>query len=193
MTERRCLFSRETVPTDGMIRFVVSPDDVVTPDIRGRLPGRGMWVTADRAALIDVCDKGQFNRGAKRKVTVPDALPDMVADLLEKRVLELMSLARRAGQIVMGFDSCRSSLRSKKLPALYLHALDVSDDGKDKLLRITKAREIIDLPGLTAEQQGRVWGGSAPVMHQVVYSGGLSRQIRAELGRWHGVRNPDQR
>ena len=75
--ERKCIVTGEVQPKAGLIRFVVGPDNQVVPDILGKLPGRGMYVTADRAAL-DAAGKGQFSRSAKQPVTVPDHLAEEV-------------------------------------------------------------------------------------------------------------------
>src|SRR6056297_3507383 len=96
--ERRCIATGESQPKAGLVRFVVGPGDVVVPDILERLPGRGIWVAADRDALTLAIRKGLFSRGAKKKVTVPDGLFDQVESGLVRRVVELVSLARKSGQ-----------------------------------------------------------------------------------------------
>ena len=101
--ERRCLVTGETGPKAGLIRFVIGPDDVVVPDVLGKLPGRGLYVTADRAALQAAVKKRAFARGARRAVTVPEGLVDTVEAALARRVIDLVSMARKAGNAVCGF------------------------------------------------------------------------------------------
>ena len=100
--ERRCLVTGETGPKAGLVRFVVGPDHSVVPDVAGKLPGRGMYVTASRP-ILEQARKGQFARAAKAPVTVPDALADEVERLLAHRVVELVSLARKAGVAIAGY------------------------------------------------------------------------------------------
>ena len=96
--ERRCIATGDHAPKTGLIRFVVGPEGEVVPDLLNRLPGRGIWVSADRAALEKAAGKGLFSRAAKAAVKVPDGLVARVEQALAARVVELISLARRAGQ-----------------------------------------------------------------------------------------------
>ena len=101
--ERRCLVTGDRGPKAGLIRFVVGPGDEVVPDIVGRLPGRGLWLSADRTVVETAVSKRAFARGAKRAVTVPPDLADRVEGALARRVIELVSLARKAGTAVAGY------------------------------------------------------------------------------------------
>jgi predicted RNA-binding protein YlxR (DUF448 family) len=95
--ERRCIVTGDVQPKAGLVRFVVSPEGMVVPDLAGKLPGRGIWVTADRTAIETAAKKGLFSRAARMPVTVPEGL----AGLVEKgracrgRVREGQGLARR--------------------------------------------------------------------------------------------------
>ena len=100
--ERQCAVTRERLAREAMLRFVLSPDGVVTPDIAARLPGRGVWVTAERRHVDTAAAKGAFARGFKSAVTVPDGLSDLVERLLLKRCIDLLGLARKAGLAVTG-------------------------------------------------------------------------------------------
>ncbi|MFN7164111.1 MAG: DUF448 domain-containing protein, partial [Hyphomonas sp.] len=111
--ERQCAVTRERFPKEAMVRFVLSPDNVVTPDIAARLPGRGVWVAAERRHVDTAAAKGAFARGFKGAVTVPDALSDFTERLLLKRCVELLGLARKAGLAIQGHDQVRDALRGK--------------------------------------------------------------------------------
>jgi len=100
--ERKCIATGEVQPKHGLIRFVVGPEGQIAPDLAERLPGRGIWVAADRAALDKVVKKGLFSRAAKQPVQVPDDLTDLVEALLAQRVVNLISLARKGGRAVSG-------------------------------------------------------------------------------------------
>ncbi len=95
--ERKCIVTGESQPKAGLIRFGLGPEGQVVPDVLGRLPGRGMYVVADRAAIAKAAAKGLFARAAKQPVMVPADLADEVERQLAKRVVELISLARKAG------------------------------------------------------------------------------------------------
>ncbi len=135
---RRDITSGETVDTDGLIRFVVSPEGVLTPDLLQKLPGRGMWVDASRAALEIAIKKNIFSRSAKRQVKADPALIPLVHDLLRRRCLDLLGLARREGGIVNGFEKTLASIRSGKA-AWIVEASDGSEDGRRRVLALAAA------------------------------------------------------
>ena len=98
--ERRCVVTGETGPKAGLVRFVVGPDDTVVPDVAGRLPGRGIWVSADRAVLERAVAKRMFSKGAKRQALVPDGLVAQVEAALLRRLQDAIAMARKAGALV---------------------------------------------------------------------------------------------
>ena len=97
--ERHCALTRTLKPVDDMIRFVVGPGDEAVPDIKRKLPGRGIWITASRAALDDAVKRGVFARGFKRNVRVAADLPAVTEHLLEQSALDALAIAGKAGQV----------------------------------------------------------------------------------------------
>jgi len=63
VSERRCIASGKVQPTTGMIRFVVGPESEIVPDVLGKLPGRGIWITAERAALEKAFENDEIVTG----------------------------------------------------------------------------------------------------------------------------------
>ncbi len=186
-SERRCLVTGARGAKSGLIRFVVDPDGRVVPDLVEKLPGRGMWVSAERAAVEKAARKGLFSRAAKRAVTAEPALAERVTALLAARVVELVSLARRAGQAVAGFEKTKALLESGAACCL-LQAADGSPrerarlrppEGEDTLVR-----------DLTASELGLAFGRDR-VIHAALVSGGLGERVRYESARLSGMkRNP---
>jgi len=130
--ERRCIVTRDTGPKAGLIRFVAAPDGEIVPDLAGRLPGRGIWVSADREVLAQAAAKGHFARAARRQVRVAPDLADRVEALLVARVVDLLSLARKAGQAVAGLEKTRDALVSGGA-VLLLQAVDGSARERGRL------------------------------------------------------------
>ena len=102
--ERRCLATGDRTPKFGLLRFVVSPDGEVVPDLGERLSGRGLWLSSDRDALKTAVDKKLFARAAKAEVTVPSDIADRIETMLMKRCQDIIGLARRSDLLVIGFD-----------------------------------------------------------------------------------------
>ena len=110
---RRCIATGESRPREALLRFVVGPDDVLVPDVAGRLPGRGLWLTARRDMMEVARSKKLFARAARCAVRAPDGLADQVEALLARRCLELIGLARRAEAAVAGFEPTANIVRKK--------------------------------------------------------------------------------
>jgi len=77
-TERMCVVTRQVRPVDELIRFVVAPDGAAVPDLKRKLPGRGLWVTATHGAVADAAKRGLFSRGFKKNVKAAPSLADLV-------------------------------------------------------------------------------------------------------------------
>ena len=111
---RRCIVSGALRPKEEMIRFVIGPDGDVVADLDGSLPGRGLWLSAERDMINTACARKVFARAAGAPLTAPPGMADRVEGLLARRCLDLVGLACRAGQAVAGFDRTRAWLRAGK-------------------------------------------------------------------------------
>jgi len=143
--ERRDIVSGEVMPEAGLIRFVTGPDGSVVPDLARKLPGRGMWVAADRESVAAAVKKNAFARSAKAQIRAATDLPDMVERLLRQRVLSGLGLARRSGDLTSGFEKVSSAISSGKA-AWLIEASDGAADGRRKIL--AQARKAARPPGL---------------------------------------------
>lgn len=184
--ERRCIVSRETQPRHGLIRFVVSPDGLLAPDLAEKLPGRGIWVSADRAALEEAVKKKLFSKVARRDVTLHDNFVEFVEAGLADRVVHLVSLARKAGGAVCGFEKVKSWLAEERARVL-LQASDGSERGKGKLWTPEGGRWF---GHLTSSELGLAFGRES-VIHGALAGGGLSQRVVEEAQRLKGVRETD--
>jgi predicted RNA-binding protein YlxR (DUF448 family) len=184
MPERRCLVTREVKERDRMVRFVLDPAGRVVPDVDERLPGRGMWLSADRNVLKRAVAANLFARAARGRVQVAADLAEQVERLLVSRALNCLGLARRAGQVAMGFDQVRSCLRSSSA-AVLIAAADSAADGRRKLRQLAP-----DLPLITAFSRAELGAalGREGIVHVAVAPGGLARRLIAAVRRLAGFR-----
>jgi uncharacterized protein len=136
MNDRTCIVTRSTAAPEDMIRFVPSPDGVVVPDLKRKLPGRGCWVRAERALVDRAAAKNLFSRALKREIAVPDDLGGLIDRQLAALALGALGLARKAGQCVTGAAKTEASVRSGNALAV-VHAREAADDG---IRKITQAR-----------------------------------------------------
>ena len=200
--ERRCIATGARSAPGKMVRFVLSPDGDVTPDVALRLPGRGAWVMAQRAAVDKAVASGAFSRAFKAQAKADPGLADQVATLVAARVLHHLGLGRRAGDVLCGFEIVREALKSEGCACL-VEASDGADDGRDKLVQILRAREAArvekpDLPNsvesclspalagcFTAEELGMALGRER-VVHACVRAGRFADVWLSDLVRLSG-------
>jgi len=131
-TERTCALTREVRPISELVRFVVGPAGEAVPDVKRKLPGRGIWVTATSAAIADATERNVFARGFRREVHVPQDLAAQTERLLERAALDALAIAGKAGAIVGGFAKVEVALGRDSVLAL-IRAADAADNGKRKL------------------------------------------------------------
>jgi uncharacterized protein len=184
-TTRRCLVTGVVRPKAALIRFVVSPDGHIVPDIAARLPGRGLWLTARRDIVAQAVAKRLFGRAARRPVVVAEGLADQVGNLLAARCRELIGLARRAGEAQMGFVKVEKLLASGSA-GLLLGASDGARDGRGKLR--ARAPELAERAALTAAELGGAFGREQ-VVHVALRAGPLAEALARELDRLDGFRS----
>lgn len=188
-TTRMCAVSREVRPITELIRFVVAPAGEVVPDIKRRLPGRGLWITASRQAVAEAVRRHHFSRGFKKNVRVPPSLADDTEALLARSTVEALGIAAKAGQVVSGFAKVESALsqhQGRSALSALIHASDGAADGIRKLDAL--ARQVAAAKGqsegqppalpivtcLTSEELDLALG-RANVIHAAVLAGPASK------------------
>jgi hypothetical protein len=182
-SERKCLVSQVSSSKEGLIRFVTSPDGVVVPDILEKLPGRGYYVTADRKILEEAVRLKVFNRAAKIQASIPVDLINEIDRQLARRVVDLVSIARKAGKAVTGFEKVKGWLSEGRAKIL-LQASDGSERGKGKLWTPEGGRFF---GCLTSQELGLAFGRGHAI-HSALSSGGLSERVVHEAARLRGLR-----
>ena len=181
---RRCAVTRERLPKEQMIRFVISPERVVVPDIAAKLPGRGIWLSARRDVIETARMRGAFSKAARAQVTVPT---DLCADLcvvLTRRIGDTLGLARRAGQAVSGFVKAREWIVAGRV-GLVIQARDGSSDERARFLG-GRGAELPVVAPLEGAQLGTIFGREH-VVHVVVAPGRLASMLRIEAERLAGL------
>ena len=189
MRERRCIVSGEIMPDSRLIRFVAGPDGQVVPDVAAKLPGRGLWVSATRAAITQAAEKKLFAHAAKANVAAGSDLADRAEKALVARMLGDLGIARRSGTLVLGFDNVLRALDGPRPPALMIEASDGSRDGKRKLYNAAHARgmkpKVVDC--LSSAELGLALGREN-VIHAAVQPGGLAERLTFDAERLQGFR-----
>jgi predicted RNA-binding protein YlxR (DUF448 family) len=180
-TARMCAVTRQVSPIDDLIRFVVGPSGDVVPDLKRKLPGRGLWLSASHATVSEAVKRKVFSRGFKREVRVSPTLADETERLLVRAVIEALAMAAKAGQVVSGFTKAEDAIGQRDMVAL-LHASDGAADGIRKLgakldaqTRQTaentgKSHDVPVIAALTSEELDLALGRSN-VIHAAVLAG----------------------
>jgi len=190
---RQCAVSRESLSQDELIRFVRSPDGLAVPDVAAKLPGRGAWIKADRQSIEKAVKADAFSRAFKAKTPAVDDVAALIEAQLVKRCIGMLGMARKAGDVVIGFDQVRSYLR-KDAPGWLLEASDGSEDGRNKVHFLAKA--LYETPrtagALTSAELGMAFG-RARVIHAVLQEGPLSDTFDTAYRRLTGFRAAPER
>ena len=183
--ERRCIVTRETEVKAGLVRFVVGPDDQVVPDVLEKLPGRGMWVSASRKAIDEAVKKGLFARAAKSPAKADAGLADQVEGILARRVVDMLSMGRKAGRAVAGLEKVKTWLIDEKAVVL-LQASDGSERGKTALRPPDGEETLIDC--LTSSELGMAFGRDT-VVHAAMTKDGITNRVLYDAARLAGLRS----
>lgn len=182
--ERFCAVTRAVKPVDDMIRFVPGPDGVV-PDLKRKLPGRGIWITATKSALADAVARKVFARGFKREVRVAPDLPEVTERLLVRAALDALAIAGKAGCMVAGFAKVEAALSRDKVVAL-IHGSDAGSDGVGKLAGTLRQRpdadRIVTVTAFSSPQLDLALGRSN-VVHAALLASPASNTFLARFHR----------
>lgn len=179
---RRCVVTRDSGPKEAMLRFVLGPDRVLVPDLEGRLPGRGMWLSAEADVLERAMKRGAFARAARGTVQL---LPDLrlrIEDGLRRRVRDFVGFARRGGQAICGREAVREWLQAGKAGLL----VEASDGSAPERARLVGGSGVAVVAPLPAAMLGAVFGRDH-VAHVAVAPGRLAMAIAIEAGRLAGI------
>lgn len=187
--ERTCIITREAQSPAELIRFVLGPDQQVVPDLRHKLPGRGVWVTARRDMVEQAVQRRLFSRAFKTEAKASQTLPQDIESLLRDDLRQGLSLANKAGNVITGFQKVEAAITVKPIVAL-IHAAEAAEDGRRKLanpLRKRLGEAISSFPViqvLSIDELDLALGRSH-VIHAALVAGAGSDGF---LNRWHRYR-----
>ena len=187
---RFCAVTRERLPIEALIRFVEGPEGQIVPDLRTKLPGRGVWVSLARSRLTEAIASKAFQRGLKRPVQVDAGLPVLVDNLLLKYALDALSFANKAGSLILGYERVLQTIAEHKAMRLF-HASDAGADGVAKLdskYRMAASQgEMVTVPPSSIDcfsiAQLSLALGRSNVVHGALIDAPASRNFIEQTGR----------
>jgi len=182
--QRRCILSRRECSTAYLIRFVAGPDNRIVPDLAERLPGRGLWLSANRAALDEARANGSFARAARAAVTLEEELAEQVGEQLAARALNYLGLSARAGAIAIGHDQVRADLSARRA-AVLLQATDGAAPARARLRALANGLPAVEM--FTRGELSRALG-RADAVHVALRPSRLCDMFLRECGRLAGFR-----
>jgi hypothetical protein len=184
--ERFCAATGTVRPVAEMIRFVVSPEGLAVADLKRRLPGRGIWITATRQALRTAIARKVFGRGFKRDVQLAPDMIEATERLMEQGALAALAIAHKAGKVAIGFAKTEQALDRVRIAAL-IHATDAARDGGRKLDAALRRRPDLEagqipiIDTFTSAQLDLALGRSN-VIHAALLAGRESDTFMARAG-----------
>jgi predicted RNA-binding protein YlxR (DUF448 family) len=186
---RRCIVTGEVTTPERMVRFVVGPNETIVPDVAHKLPGRGCWIIARREAIAQACERKSVARALKAAVKCPPDLAAQVEQLLARRVIDHLGLARRAGLAVIGYAQVEEALRARdgRIAAL-VEAADSGPADRNKLVAYARRTGGISVIGCLSQVEIGLAFGRENVVHAALSSGALAHRFVAEAARLGGFR-----
>lgn len=183
--QRSCLGCREPRDKARLIRFVLSPQGEVVPDLDAKLPGRGAYTCVSAACLAAACRQRQFSRAFKREVAVPppEEMVALIGRLMRERIMGYLGLANRAGKVISGGSLVSDAMRSSNKPGLVLTATDISTSIGERIETLAGAHRIPCLRVMTKDDFGAILG-KAPRSAVAVKPGGFVKQLAGAIERY---------
>jgi uncharacterized protein len=192
--ERMCVVTREVRPVADLIRFVVGPGGEAVPDLKSKLPGRGVWVTATHDALAEAVKRKTLTRGFKRQVRLAGDLVEQTERLLESAVLDALAMAGKSGLVAAGFGKTEAALTHDRVVGI-IHAAEAAPDGVRKLdaaqRRLAPDGKIAVISGLASAQLDLALG-RPNVIHAALLAGPASDTFLARFRRLERFRTGDR-
>lgn len=193
LRERRCIVTGEIRAESELIRFVADPEGRVVPDLAAKLPGRGLWVTATREMVERAVAKNAFSRAAKTPLQATADLAERVEMLLIQQIANKLGLARRAGMVVLGFDSIVRAFEVKNPPRILVEARDGAADGRRKLLAAARQNDLnLRVMDFLTTAELSLALGRENVIHAGLRPGLQAERILFDAGRLSGFRSGGQ-
>ncbi|MDE2578831.1 MAG: RNA-binding protein [Hyphomicrobiales bacterium] len=184
-SSRTCVVTRVSGPPEAMIRFALAPDGAVVPDLRRRLPGRGVWTEGTAAVVAQAVRRRAFERGFRRTANATEALVAQVDELMARDCLQSLAMANKAGLVVTGAAKVEAEIASGKTVGL-IQARDGAADGARKMAQAARrvfgpaAPPVVDLFG---GAQLDLALGRSNVIHAALKPGAASEAFLARCRR----------
>jgi predicted RNA-binding protein YlxR (DUF448 family) len=186
---RRCIVTGDVLPEARLLRFVADPASQIVVDVAARLPGRGLWVRSDRETVARAVKKRLFSRAAKAPLQAADDLPASAEERLAAHILQMLGLAQKSGELLLGFDTVEKALRSEKPPGVVVEASDAAPDGTRKLHAAALASGIVPFViGCFTNAELSMALGRANVIHAALKSGRMAERLIFDAVRIAGFR-----
>lgn len=174
--ERRCLIEGDGANRASLIRFVLSPEGVVTPDVLERLEGRGVWVSAKRDVLEKAISKNAFARGFKTEAKIPDGLLDLMEQQLLQRLVSLIAIARKSGYAISGAQKTSEALQAGSVRILF----QASDGSEREKRNLSYRNEVEDRFEMLSRVELGMAYGKENVVHAAITGIGLANRVKEE-------------
>ncbi len=182
---RTCAQTRQSLPQSELIRFVADDAGNVFPDVSARAPGRGVWVKADKEILENAIKSNAFARSLKSKAHPKPELIEQTIIALKTKVLGFLGMARRAGVLITGFDKVEDEIK-KSAPAFLIEASDGSEDGRGKIIALSKKWKNVPIIGIFTNQDLGNAIGRDNIIHALMIKGQFAQNWANELKRLEG-------
>lgn len=169
-----------------LIRFTTDKSDLVYLDLAEKIQGRGFWISARKNVIQKAVDRELFSKAVGKEAHLPDNLVQCIEELLVKRIIQNLSIARKAGHVIGGYEKVRSCLLNKKVSVMFA-ACDGALDSVQKMKSL-RQDDTFWTNTLTKAELGIAFGREI-IIHAVMIPGGLAQKVIFDATRLQGFRD----
>jgi len=198
--ERTCVLTRRKGTRDSLIRLALGTDGEVGPDVRAKAPGRGAWISVDRAELDAANAKGKLKSALARAfkaadLKIPADLGERTERALRQAALDRLGLEARGGTLINGADRIEAAARAGKVHLL-IHAADAREDGRKRLDQAWRAggpEGIALARGMIFPEERSILSmalGRENVVHVALTDPAAASRVSHALARWRAFTDP---
>ncbi|MCT4575033.1 MAG: DUF448 domain-containing protein [Alphaproteobacteria bacterium] len=180
--QKRDILSKELKNKSELIRFVLGPENKIFADLNEKLPGRGMWLQANKEALDIAIEKRLFNKACKADCNIDKDFPQKVTELLKKKVLDYISISKKTGNLTIGFEKVTEACK-KQYPKIFIIASDSGADGKSKFRKYISSEDIVVIDSFKAIELQEVLGQDSLVVYGCVKKSSIADNIVASYNK----------
>ena len=179
---KKIFLNSSSINKDDFIKICLSPDNKLIPDLCDKLPGKSVWLPADKALIVDILREEDLKTYfGISKIHSPD-LVSIVEMILRKKIMSSISMTKKSGVLAIGLDAIKTQLIQKR------HCLIIVARGAkrltDKSFFVSKNISVFE--SLLEQKDLEKSTGKINVKYVGIFSKNFKKTIQVDLNKLKG-------